>query len=214
MSEDQVDLKKEKKPWYKKPWGIIIIVIGVLIIVGNFSPELDIETSQEAKLANEETKRTKSTAEKKLKEPSNWEEHTNKSLEKLLKDSDITKVEKGVPGSISVNFDIDSWDENDSVFRTSRKAAKWMKKLFSIEGVYRVWVQLDGNFTDPYEQSEKEKAIAISIDKKTADKIDWDSINASNRAGLLRMAEEIYIHPGIIITSDDIKEAIDFQESL
>jgi len=215
MPMDQATPKEEKKPWYKKPRGILIIVIIVIGITVSISPELNVETSQEAKLADEESQRTMSIAEKKPKEPSNWEEHTNKSLEILLKDSDITKIEKGVPGYISLNFDSDSWDENESVFRTSRKAAKWMKKLFSIKGVNRVWVQLDGTFTDQNGQSKKEKAVAISINKETADKIDWNNVNDSNRAGLFRVAEETYIHPAIMtnITSNDIKEAIDFPGS-
>ena len=88
-----------------------------------------------------------------------------------------------------------------------------MEKLFGITGVEMVIVDLENTFTDAYGQEEKERAVSLTITKETADKINWENINASNRAGLLRVADDFYIHPGILknIDNEDIAQAIAVQ---
>lgn len=112
-------------------------------------------------------------------------------------------------GFVLIEFETDFWDENDSVFKTNKAASKMMPLFFETDGVKAVNVQLNADFTDQYGKSEKSKAVAIELTKETADKVDWDNILSTNRAGLLNIADHKYIHPGTLknIDNEDILAA-------
>lgn len=118
-------------------------------------------------------------------------------------------------GYVAVTYKEGSiWDENAAVFGTLNKASDIMPLVFEIEGTKRVYVGMKTTFTDKYGNSDLQKAVAIEIVKREADKINWKNVNSPNRAGLIRLASYFYLHPAISqnINNADIEQAVSYQK--
>ncbi len=143
-------------------------------------------------------------------------EHTEKTIKAMLDDSDISAVEiDKANGFIDVVFRSDSiWDENDAVFDCCSNAKTYMPKLFKISGVQNVGVSIETPFSDAYGKDSWERAVTIDLTKSEAEKVEWSKINSLNRAGIIKVAEIVYIHPAVMknVDSDDILEALQYQQ--
>jgi len=164
-----------------------------------------------------------SETEKEPPAPKTINNHTSKSIKSLVRkkvgagiSEKITDVQiTPETGNVYITYENEEiWDENDSVFDTCETAKDIMPVIFKIEGVASVYVELDMTFTDVYGKKNKEKAVLITVGKEAADKINWKEINSANRAGLIRVCETVYIHPGVMkeIDNEDILEALAFRK--
>lgn len=120
------------------------------------------------------------------------------------------KIDKET-GLVSVSYlEDDLYDENGAVYVIARDAKAIMPLLFEIEGVKKVKVAELGTFVDSHGNSSIETSVSIVVKKLRAQEIDWDAVNAENKAELIGYASELYINPVIKaeITNEDILRSI------
>jgi len=136
-------------------------------------------------------------------------------LEAFLIDTtklDIREVKIDKPnGLVSVSyFEDDISNENNTIYIIARDSVEIMPKLFTIAGVKSVKVIQLGIFLDEQGNRSVEPSVAITMTREKADKINWDEVNSTNRAGLIALASELYIDRSIRseISEQDILNAI------
>jgi len=120
------------------------------------------------------------------------------------------ELDKGA-GLVSVSYlEDDLYDENGAVYVIARDAKAIMPLLFEIEGVRKVKIVELGTFVDNQGNSSIETSVSIVVKKSRAQEIDWDTVNAKNKAELISYASELYINPVIKaeITNEDILRSI------
>jgi len=138
----------------------------------------------------------------------------NKLTDYIKKKTGLNIIEVKVDnktGLVSVSFLEDNlYDENGAVYIIARDARVIMSLLFGIEGVNKVKVAELGTFMDDQGNSYVETSVSIVVEKSRAEEIDWDAVNAKNKAGLIGYASELYINPVVKaeITNEDILRSI------
>lgn len=214
-----------RRPWYKRWWIAMPVLIG-FFIAGAIGY---LELGREAEQVNTSNPVKTETQMEAVKEPPKATAETPPrpamgdisgyseiDLENLLDDDDIKDVSRDTTsGVITVAYETDVWDENATVIKTCEKAAVYMEALFRIDGVETVQVAYETTFTDAFGEKYEDRAVSISIERKTAAKLQWESVNAVNSAGLLGVADKYYFHPVVEHNLDnaDIRKALQFRDA-
>lgn len=173
----------------------VTIVLMVLVIIGAVAGFYAISTIQQ------HTPKLADFTESKLAN------HVKKKTGLNIVEAEI---DKGA-GLVSVSYlEDDLYDENGAVYVIARDARAIMPLLFEIEDVEKVKVVELGTFVDDQGNSSVETSVSIVVKKTRAEEIDWDAVNAENKAELIGYASELYINPAIKaeITNEDILRSI------
>lgn len=202
--EEQVQTEKTNKRYSWVFWGMVVFM-AVLIFV--------LQESENSQISNSGNQASSETPIK-----TQLSEFSDDDLRNYLREATgdeyaIQTVNKDT-GYIEIAFvERNFWDENDAIFRCVKQANEAMPELFKLAGVQSVKISQLTEFTDIYGKSKVEVSVAIKVEQADAIKINWLNINSINRAGLIRLASEVYIHPGIAkkIDNADIEEALAVQ---
>lgn len=104
-------------------------------------------------------------------------------------------------GAVTINYNLDAiWDEDAAVRQTSEDAIDYMKKLFQDSRVNSVTVTSYSTFTDKYGKDHDEMVVKITINKDTANKIDWDGVKDliyTDKGHLLKISDSYSINPSV-----------------
>lgn len=104
-------------------------------------------------------------------------------------------------GAVRINYELGAiWDEDQAVLKTSDDAIEYMKKLFQDSRVNSVTVASYGTFTDAYGNDKEEMVVKITINKETANKINWEGISEliyTDKGHLLKVSDSYSINPSI-----------------
>lgn len=127
---------------------------------------------------------------------------TEAKLKAFIKDKsglDVKDIKvNGPDGSVAIAYLDDTiWDEDDAVLSIAKYSERVMPLLFEFADVKEVKVTELGTFIDEQDNRSIEPSAAITISKTVADRINWDTINSTNKVGLIYVASDVYIHPAI-----------------
>lgn len=147
----------------------------------------------------------------------NFSESKIKDLvkEKTGLDIQVIKINKR-DGSVSViYFDDSAFDEKAVVYIAARDSRAIMSLLFGMAGVNKVKVIQSGSFLSDKGERDIEPTVSITMTRDKADKIDWNTVNATNKAELIGLASDVYINPAVKeqIDAKDILDALAKQRS-
>ncbi|MBS3910055.1 MAG: hypothetical protein KGZ93_10625 [Actinobacteria bacterium] len=125
-------------------------------------------------------------------------------------DLEITDVEKDpAKNLITVSYFNDDVEDDDEVlFDIANDSTKVMPLLFEMTGVERVKMVQFGTFINRAGESSVEISAAVTLTREKVKEIDWNTVNSTNRAGLIAEAAEVYIDPEIRAQLDN-KELLD-----
>ncbi|MDI6817024.1 MAG: hypothetical protein QME41_07525 [Actinomycetota bacterium] len=170
--------KKSTTSWLEKTaLGVVIIVVLVVVGVTLF-PRND--STDGVLLATIDVKQVK---------------------EYLLDNTDleITDVEKDpVKNLITVSYFNDEVKDDDEIlFDIANDSTKIMPLLFEMTSVEQVKIVQFGTFMNQAGVSSVEISAAITLTREKVKEIDWNTVNSTNRAGLIAEAAEVYIDPEV-----------------
>ena len=127
--------------------------------------------------------------------------NTEQVKEYLLENTDleITAVDKDIVNNLLAitYFNDDVEDDDEVLFDLANDSTKIMPILFETTGCEQVKVVQLGTFMNQKGESSVEISAAITLTKVKAEKIDWITVNDTNRAGLIGEAKEVYIDPEV-----------------
>lgn len=105
-------------------------------------------------------------------------------------------------GSVTITYDLGFVNDNKDVLRkSSEDTINMMEKLFKDSRITSVTVISQGEFTDQYGKDNYEDAVRITINKATADKIDWNGIKSrlyGDVSALINVADTYSVHPSVL----------------
>ncbi|MDP2211031.1 MAG: hypothetical protein Q8J63_04765 [Candidatus Aquicultor sp.] len=170
--------KKSTSSWLEKTaLGVVILVVLVVVGVTLF-PRND--SGDGVLLATIDVKQVK---------------------EYLLDNTDleITDVKKDpVKNLITVSYFNDEVKDDDEIlFDIANDSTKIMPLLFEMTGADKVKIVQFGTFMNQAGDSSVEISAAITLTREKVKEIDWNTVNSTNRAGLIAEAAEVYIDPEV-----------------
>lgn len=111
-------------------------------------------------------------------------------------------------GTISLSYKPEAlWNEQSYVGRGADTAFSAMRYLFRNPSVQTVTVTMLADWTDQYGNTKESPSTAITINRATADKINWDGIEDQvmiEDKHLYCIADKPYIHPAITLKMDEL----------
>lgn len=93
------------------------------------------------------------------------------------------------------------WDETDMVERAGGTALKVFGVLYKNPAVEDAVVFASTKMTDEYGNTQEENVVKITFTREIASKVNWDGLakrHASDPGNVYRIAQNYYIHPGIL----------------
>lgn len=192
--------EKQKQPFYKKKW---FIVIAALIVIGAiFGPKgkdkkdapepTKVEEKQEEK--KEEVKEDEFAITDDMTDEQKVENILKSEIGKGYESYEVSKKDDGSIGQITVNsyYEILS-TKKELMMSQNSKVTKVLKKLKKNNINYEYYVQnIYTDFTDEYGNEKKDEVMHIYIPREEADKINFDNFNEDN---IKEISDEYYIHP-------------------
>lgn len=201
--------EKQKQPFYKKKWFIVIVA---LIVIGAIFGPKDKDKKEAPEPAKVEEKQEKAKEEVK-EEPKKEDEFAitddmtdDEKIEKILKKAggdqykshEIKKDDKGAISQITLNTYIDPntvWDGKAAVRQQDTKVVNALKALKENKINYNYFIlQAASTFTDKYGNDSENELMHIYLKQSEADKINFEKFQEEN---LKTIADEYYVHPSV-----------------
>lgn len=130
---------------------------------------------------------------------------------------DVTGVDADIKkGEIAVYYvNDDVRDEDEILFDIAHDATLAFPILLELTDAKGFKLVQLGTYVNPAGESSLEISATLTLTQETARDIDWKTVNATNRAGLIERAAEVYINPEVRAQLDDkeLLESIIYQLS-
>ena len=195
-----VDGENTKKPFYKKWWFwvLVVLAIGAAGSGGDDTDTIADNTPKESAVSNEASSEVSS------------EDETESSQESIAEVYD-TNFEKFAHGVFGENLREFEYIENEgkiliTTYVPGNLTENLMKRSFhntvieyakSIKDENFVDFYIDGvaSMTDEYGNTEDSKVFTIGLNKETVDKINFDNFQTDNLEGV---ADAVFVHPAFL----------------
>ena len=184
----------EKKPFYKKWWFWVLVVIFFLIMgnmnTGNKTPEPVVENPPEV-----------------VEEPQTEADQLTTIVDSLnFKYSDLN-ITEGSTTKISLHYDKELWDETRFCQSCLTDYINICKQAYEMDGIDKVEYYVYVDMTDSKGNSTSEKGFAICMTKDVFNTYNWDNLKfmPDSYNQISTDCEFIDIHAGI-------KKNVDFSK--
>ncbi|MDI6715339.1 MAG: hypothetical protein QME63_00090 [Actinomycetota bacterium] len=126
----------------------------------------------------------------------------NKSLRNFVRANvpfNVTDVRINRPQGLVIVYYLNRMakDENAAIFNAASSAEYIMPLLFKLPGVKKVKVVELCPFEDLDGNRRIKPAVSITFDKRIADRVNWGEIDSVNKAAIISLASEVFVHQAI-----------------
>ena len=197
MSKNKDSQNSVKKPFYKRKWFIVLMVLLVAGTISNMiNPPKDTAPKKSKKQTEEKTEKKTQKAKVDMGTAS------VESLTKLYKDQNKDKKKY----KVTVEDKDDYLTSTDFVRKQYTKYINYCKKAYKMSGLTSVQLDVSTTMSDTKGNENMEKVLSIGMKKDVFDTYKWDKVKYDKRtipAAISSGDFEIsYTHPGL---SKDVK---------
>lgn len=210
-------MSENKKPFYKRWWFILIVVVFIIGMIGNAFGEEEPEQAKEQQTEKQEkksdekenetkkdqkpSKKSDETAENKQEDDEKSKKDNNKTIAEQLKEND-KNVDKAIleNGVLILEHEAKSlWSEN-SLFYSVYDLFETMNEAFKDKSVNGVKVVISTVMVDNKGNESVDPVISYEYSRESFEELNFK--NFSNMAysqqwRILNESDSYFIHPGI-----------------